>query len=736
MARKCTFVFLIVLLAYTAAAFADWDLWDARKWAQLPDLDSTGIDVNASGTLILADDFRCTEAGPITEIHIWASWLHNYLPFGDSPDSVRFILSIHGDIPESLSTTGYSMPDTVLWSKLYPPGSFSTRVWKDSILEGWLNPPDGYYEFPADTVCWQYNFSIPPIQQFYQEGRVDSPVVYWLNVKAKPRDQAASLGWKTSVNHWNDDAVWGEGAEPYDGPWYELTYPDGHDMEGQSIDLAFVIVGQDEGAVTDWGDAPDDAAVPGYPTLAVNGGAAHGVGGPWLGDLLDAPDMEMDGQPDPNALGDDINGYDDEDGVQIPTLTPGEPATITFRTNGGNGWVVGWIDFNADQIWQPSEKVYSAFVAPGVHSFNLITPTASVTGETFARFRISTAGGLPPGGAAADGEVEDHKVLIEEAHTYKWIQRPDLTSTGIDVECTTPYLLADDFQCGETGKIVLIDVWGSWQDDVLPFGVDPTAVTFTLSIHEDIPESVSSTGFSMPGDTLWIHEFRPGDFVAYIWKDGLFEGWMEPPDIWVFPGDFTCWLYRFVVPGDSAFLQTGTEDDSITYWLDVQAVSEDPFSRWGWKTSVDHWNDDAVWATGMEPHPGPWEELIYPPGHAYVGQSIDLAFRLRMDPGGGVHGGDHPQGGIWLGQNAPNPFASATTLRYALPPGGGHVKLEIYTVTGQLVTTLVDQVQEGGPHSVSWSGTDRRGRNMAAGIYFQRLTLDSQVATGKVMLVR
>jgi PKD repeat protein len=41
-----------------------------------------------------------------------------------------------------------------------------------------------------------------------------------------------------------------------------------------------------------------------------------------------------------------------------------------------------------------------------------VPPTAAL-GTTFARFRLSSAGGLAPSGAAADGEVEDYAVVVE-----------------------------------------------------------------------------------------------------------------------------------------------------------------------------------------------------------------------------------------------------------------------------------------------------------------------------------
>ncbi|MGQ9573346.1 MAG: DUF7901 domain-containing protein [Chloroflexota bacterium] len=66
----------------------------------------------------------------------------------------------------------------------------------------------------------------------------------------------------------------------------------------------------------------------------------------------------------------------------------------------------------------------------------------------------------------------------------------------------------------------------------------------------------------------------------------------------------------------------------IIYWLDVQADSDE--GLFGWKTSLDHWNDDGAWASGTDPvGPTAWSELVYPPGHPMEGQSIDLAFAIR-----------------------------------------------------------------------------------------------------------
>jgi hypothetical protein len=414
---------LSIALCFTTQGFTadcDWNFGDPNKmhWAQEPDLSSTGVDISML-IVKLADDFECTSSGPINDIHIWGSFINDTLP-PNGADSLTFDISIYSDIPAQGDIL--SRPGNLLWTRTFQPGEYSANRVYDG-LEDWYDPPRSRYFPDNNRYVFQYDFCIEDNPFIQDEG-----TIYWLVVDEVGPDNPYSadykFGWKTTTRdlRWNDNAVYQIDGYNY---WVEMTYPDEHEFKSEALDLAFVITGGDQPQREyDWGDAPDGASAPGYPTLSFNNGASHVIGGPWLGDDTDQPDSELNGQPESNALGDDLDieplfslgsPNDDEDGVFIPPMFRGQPADITLEVNGGGGVVDAWVDFDSDMNWQISEQVCSWFLPDGTHTISFIVPDTAVAGQTFARFRISTDGSLASWGSAQDGEVEDHQVIIYDS---------------------------------------------------------------------------------------------------------------------------------------------------------------------------------------------------------------------------------------------------------------------------------------------------------------------------------
>jgi len=89
-----------------------------------------------------------------------------------------------------------------------------------------------------------------------------------------------------------------------------------------------------------------------------------------------------------------------------------------------------------------------------------------------------------------------------------------------------------------------------------------------------------------------------------------------------------------------------------------------------------------------------------------------------------------------LGQAHPNPFNPSTTIEFSLAQPG-NARLDVYTIDGRLVNTLVNRSLAAGPHATTWNGVDHRGRSVASGTYFYRLTTGSGFSeAGRMVLVK
>jgi hypothetical protein len=85
---------------------------------------------------------------------------------------------------------------------------------------------------------------------------------------------------------------------------------------------------------------------------------------------------------------------------------------------------------------------------------------------------------------------------------------------------------------------------------------------------------------------------------------------------------------------------------------------------------------------------------------------------------------------ITLNQNYPNPFNPSTEISFYLPQEN-NIKLQIYSVTGELIRTLIDGNIKSGYHSFDFSAD-----NLSSGIYFYKLITDHNILSKKMILLR
>ncbi|MBN1505443.1 MAG: cadherin-like domain-containing protein [Sedimentisphaerales bacterium] len=406
----------------------------------------------------------------------------------------------------------------------------------------------------------------------------------------------------------------------------------------------------------DWGDAPD----PTYPTLRSSNGAYHVIApGFQLGSAIDT---ELDGQPSPDAMGDDHFGVDDDDGVFLLTpILPGQMAGLEILASAA-GFVDAWIDLDVDGTWQQAtDQILKAEpVAAGSNVMSVAIPaTAAVNVPTYARFRFSSAGYLPPDGPAQDGEVEDYYVFLGEDGPYvpgegdlphlKWSQPPVEIDPNVDappVFCgwdeparSTQQsgsrrqwrMDADDFHCLGPVPITRIRWWGGYKAWARPEPPESQPIAWHIGFWANQVSNLTPDQLYLER-LVWSIEV-PAERVL-----------CEPVGLDEFPGSipemsFVCELR--LVP-EEWFHQAELPTNEGVFWISITAIyppDAAAVNQWGWKTRPHVWRDGATMPAIMGGWPTDEDRLF--PGRLYPversalcgqNQPFDLCFELLTEP--------------------------------------------------------------------------------------------------------
>ena len=227
-------------------------------------------------------------------------------------------------------------------------------------------------------------------------------------------------------------------------------------------------------------------------------------------------------------------------------------------------------------------------------------------------------------GSTVLGDWNPNNTANPKESTNHKMHHPQLPDPdGWDVRCTSPIALADDWQCSQAGPVSDIHIWGSWRED------QPGVIAEVgVAIFDNIPAGVGGLAYSRPGATvLWERGFTPNQFSLRPYGTGL-QGWYDPflGTGGAFPDDHSFFHQINIENIDDPFFQ----EDGKTYWLGMMVTLESTdVLEWGWKTSLNHWEDDAVWAEVIDgPNNLDFKELRDP----FTNESLDLAFVITPEP--------------------------------------------------------------------------------------------------------
>ncbi len=608
----------------TTLCWCDWEADEESKYVQLPDATPNGVDVMVDSSelpRIMADDFPCARPGPITEVHLWGSWLR------DIKGTITEIgLSFWSDVPHG--PDGYSTPGEVLWSRHFGPGEFSEKLYAQvDPSEWWWNPrPDVRPIEFGDSQVWQVSICMDPDEAFYQEGGAGELTIYWLAVTVTT--DGGRFGWKTRQwpDHFRDDAVWTEGELP---PWWlELRYPSGHPyhgLEDDSIDLAFALVTGEPELYSKWlqpphggGDGFDAASDLWWPEpppkweqrpdLDLPGLPAHDEGSPdaaysqiiladeWRCRGGDVNRLDWWGNYELDALGQEIRGAGiDHFRLSIHLCGGGDPWCLPMEPP---AWVLdvpfdaipevdtGLVNSEGSTIYSYQFALPEPFVQEEGMFYWFDLTAVSVDPMDPARWRWQEANRSPVflGHApAAQSEIPGPAAWRSITWPTIPISFSDMAfrvSSNVFVQEPDPNkVVVDDF-ISDGRPIDVVNWWGSYLDDqyapdspsTSPYAMDGWLISF----HHAMPWAECPPQFGpVDAPTALGVYYAPLDAVSIA---GLFMADCFGHGVYEYIVDLSrcCLLCSEVDPrtGDRP-AQVGVfrERHGLRYWLGIQAVA-------------------------------------------------------------------------------------------------------------------------------------------------------------------
>ena len=647
---KKLLVFSFVAIFLMMAAGAQGTNGGTGKWLQPPDMEY-GVNIKSTESEpIVADDWKCEDPREIVDVHFWGSYIgweiYNPEPPLPPPGVNAFIIRIYKDVPAGADPDfPYSHPGELLYEKRVT--EFKERYY------GTITHPDKTYEHK-----FYYSLDLP--EPFYQrEG-----TVYWISIAAvMPDGSEFPWGWETSTAHWNDNACryWF-----YNNYWEEILpsqLPSWYQEHYRTVDMAFELTVEFEPPPPlepiKWQQRPDmeqGVNIISIPIMPSQNPVELGtVADDWL--CLDASPVSdlhfwgsypgwLENEPDPTGDPPGVEAFRIQVYSNAPATSPQdfsrpdkllyevwvEDFTETYVASIFHFWDEKWehkyrYDLDLPRIfWQKRDKIY------------------------WLNISAIPAGDYPWGWESSMDRWGDFAVkgwyldpdnwwweMIKHPYTgenidmafelttcegpIKWLQFPDMAN-GINILSLDP-VVADDWLCIKGKPITEIHFWGSylscdgqvhWEQrnpgpPENPLPPTPGLSGFWISFHKNVPAGVDP-------DMPWSH---PGELIKEIWvdfKDVKEIYWDSVPHS-TGPDGLIWWEHKFyyIVRLEEPFKQ----EEGTIYWLNIGATPL-PDSRWcwGWETSKDHWNDNAV--QGSEEW---WEDLgqIYEP-------PIDMAFLL------------------------------------------------------------------------------------------------------------
>lgn len=205
-----------------------------------------------------------------------------------------------------------------------------------------------------------------------------------------------------------------------------------------------------------------------------------------------------------------------------------------------------------------------------------------------------------------------------------------------------------------------------------------------------------------------------------------FDGWNQtnPPYLIV--------SYEYIVPVElSAFTAIAKDGDVVLNWLTATETNNRGFEIERKALNGEYQKAGYIAGSGTSTEQRSYTFVDKEPG------SGNLIYRLKqIDFSGSFSYSKEVEVNVTsplkyaLEQNYPNPFNPHTIIKYSIPDDG-LVKLKVYNLLGQEVTSLVNCVQKAGRYEAVFDAT-----SIASGVYYYRIETTKFSSVKKMMVLK
>ncbi|MBW8041160.1 MAG: hypothetical protein FVQ85_14315 [Planctomycetes bacterium] len=171
---------------------------------------------------LMADDWKCEDPRPVTDIHWWGSYLNWMKSVEPLQVPTAFHFGIWTDVPAGAGGFGpnvkYSHPGKMIWEYICTDYKWNfvgydkdPRRSTTTAVPGTVVSTDAVFQPTVNDSCFQFYCDIPQPEWFYQKPNPNGHGrVYWLSIAAiYPPGTTPQFpwGWKTRPHFFNDDSV-------------------------------------------------------------------------------------------------------------------------------------------------------------------------------------------------------------------------------------------------------------------------------------------------------------------------------------------------------------------------------------------------------------------------------------------------------------------------------------------------------------------------------------------------